>query len=471
MNVKKLVPLYEQVILEYSEGFIKQQIARLKPQAGPYVTEQSIRNRLVRFDQLKTGASRAALVQVLNDAIANGTIAPDTGRMSPEEMEMLKKEDPKELDPMQRVALTKYQKDVERIEKLKKNPIEVTFYNWKDLEAVVDQFPDPAEKKALKQAAKSGSTGASLIYDQNNLEIYLPADGKQAFLLKSSIIKRRSDPNNPNSAKPGEGRSSDPLRWYHWCIAANPDGASNLWDNYRFGKYGSDTPKSPYFVYDEDKPFGDKWHFMVIQVGQKSPSGRGKYFVTSALNDGDSWMNWDEIVQLQPKLQGLENLFQFIPYTHDEEIKIATADARAEDFKNFKNYDAKRAYIMANKKIYAEDYSKLDKILQHLYVNVRSPNQEDPNKAAMLRKLMLLFQNSDGQRDLTDKITKAKEIGRNTPKNDDSYLEVLVDNPIMKQSKSEQTYKRWRQLIIDVIKDIGAAKRAAQQQRAAAGNA
>ena len=470
MNVKHLVPLYEQVILEYSEGFIKQQIARLKPQAGPYVTDQSIRNRLVRFDQLKTGASRATLVQYVNDAIANGTIAPDTGRMSPDELEMLKSADPKEIEPAQRIALTRYLKDAERIEKLKKNPIEIAFYNWKDIEAIVDQFPDPAEKKALKQAAQSGSTGAALIYNQNNLEIYLPADGKQAFLLKSSIIKRRSDPNNPNAAKPGEGRG-EPARWYHWCIAANPDGASNLWDNYRFGKYGSDTSKSPYFVYDEDKPFSDKWHFMVIQVGQKAPQGRGKYFVTSALNDGDRLMDWNEVIQLQPKLQGLENLFQFIPYTQEEELKIATADARADDFKNFKNYDAKRAYIMSGKKIYAEDYLKLDKILQHLYINVRVPNQEDPNKGAMLRKLMLPFQNSDGQRDMTDKITKAKEIGKTTPKDDDSYLEVLVDNPVMKQTKAEQTYKRWRQLIIDVIKGIGSAKRAAAQQQAAAGNA
>lgn len=471
MNIKNLIPLYESVLTNesYNEDFYKKQIARLKSQAGHYVTPEQIRKKIKRFGDLKSNFRTAnQLEKKIKDALAQGRkpenqrqgafIAPETKyRLEPDELETIKNADPKQLSPEALRAYKQYQAELQRIDQIDKRPLEVRNFNWNDLEAIVDQFPDPEEKQALKKASQSagGIGSAKMIYDQNNLQVYFGADGNECFLIKVNAMKRRGIRVDPNT--------------YKWCISADPTGSGNLHLKYRFGQYGASVAKSSYFVYDEDKPTEDKWHFFVIHVGESTPSGaKGPYMVTSALNDGDPWWSWEQVEQIQPKLKGLQDLFQFVPLSEEEQIIQTTAgDANANTFKTFTSYRVKRVYIKLGKKVYAEDYVKLDPVLQHLYINTRSPNAEDPDKTAMLRKLLLLFQDSRHKEDMSERISKATDIGRKTGPNDLSFIDALTDDPAMKQSKDPQTFKRWRQLLIDVIKGINSAAKAAVQRKAA----
>ena len=336
---------------------------------------------------------------------------------------------------------------------IEKTPLEIRNFKWNDLEVIVDQFPDPEEKRALNKSREQGS-GGQLIYNQNNLKVYFGSDGNQCFLIKSVLLNYRNKINEPAN--------------YNWCIANNPLGPGNLHQSYRFGSYG-EIPKSSYIVHDLDKPTNDKWHAMVIQVGERIPDGQpGKYYITSANNDGDIWANWDQILKIQPKLQGIKHLFIFHPFTEDEEILQQVSDqANAESFKKYTSFKVKRAYIRIGKYIYKEDYAKLDAVLQYTYINLRSPNAEDANSGTTLRRLMTLFADSDRKIEWSEKLELAKKIGRNPNAREEDLLNALTDNPIMVASKDPQTYTRWRNFIRDVIKGIGVAKKATEQKAAA----
>ena len=469
MNIQQLVPLYENIILEYNEDFYRKQIARLKPQAGPYVTPEQIRAKISRFKDLKSSfRTKGQIEQKVKDAIAQGrkpagqqagaVIAPVIKGIDPEDLEVIKNTDPKDLDPQGARLYKAYQAEEQRISQLEKVPLEIRNYTWNDLEAIVDQFPDPAERQALKTASSAGSTGAKLIYNKNGLEVYFGADGNECYLLKVHVAKQmKVDPST-----------------YNWCIAANPAGASNYHSRYRFGQYGASTPKSSYLVYDTTKEVGDKWHFMVIHVAQKPQratrgEGQTPFMVTSARNDGDPFLTWDEILQVQPKLEGLESLFQFVPLSEDEQIQQALAgDANANTFKNYTSYKVKRAYIKMgpDKKIYKEDYLKLDPVLQHTYINVRTPVAEDPNLVHMLQKLLVLFQDSDSKTDMADRLAAAKKLSQEkAPGYIEAIRNVLTNDPTIAASKQEQTYKRWRQLVLDTAKGVGAADKARKQRQ------
>ena len=189
---------------------------------------------------------------------------------------------------------------------------DITKYSWGELESVVDsnQSLDKIEKGLIE------IDNSDVIYNQNNLKI-LKANTKQACV------------------KYGTG--------YGFCISSR--GAGNQYYNYRYGNYNDTREKSIYFVIDEDKTkdikkpspleFVDPTHMLVIMVIKQInrntnriqlPDGRYAinpvksldsdsdytlfYQVTKADNDGDDNMKWEEIVKLQPKLNGLQKLFQ-----------------------------------------------------------------------------------------------------------------------------------------------------------------
>jgi hypothetical protein len=71
--------------------------------------------------------------------------------------------------------------------------------------------------------------------------------------------------------------------------------------------------------------FNDKWHFFVIQVLNTANINNltdKNYVVTSANNEGDIPMNWNEIVKIQPKLNGLQSEFLPKPLSDDELVVI-----------------------------------------------------------------------------------------------------------------------------------------------------
>lgn len=402
--------LYSNIILnEYSEGFLRQQIKRLKPQAGVYVSEDAIRQMLQRFDQLKTSQNTASRIkELVQQHVESGDIKAD------------------ERNP----------KDIKRFENLKKQPFQVEYYNWRDLETIVHQFRDPGETAALKSSdTVKGDTGAEEIYNnpEDGLHVYFGKDPNACIIFKKFLLQQKDAP-----------------RDYTWCISNRRE--SNLFYRYRFGSYSS-KKASVYFVYDETKPTSDKWHVFVVHVKEGN-----EYMVTSALNDGDRMLSWDEILKIQPKLKGLEKLFVFRPLTEDEQLYQVTMDAGPNDFTGYTSYNVKRAYIETGKKIKKEDYLNLPAELQHAYINVRAPGAEDLDGNTRLRKLLMIFHDQD-QNEINQRFARASEAGEQGA-SETEWEQILFDDPTMKKSKRSQTYKYWTKLIDDTLNNLGAAARA-----------
>lgn len=89
--------------------------------------------------------------------------------------------------------------------------------------------------------------------------------------------------------------------------------------------------------------FNDKWHFFVVQV-----TINGQYIVTSAINDGDNRMSWDDILKVAPELTGLQKYFKHVSVSEHEKnlFKLQHEDISDEEFSKFP-YITKRDYILA----------------------------------------------------------------------------------------------------------------------------
>lgn len=169
---------------------------------------------------------------------------------------------------------------------------DITKYNWKALEDVVDSNQSI---ERIEKTINIDVDNSDVIYNQNNLKV-LKANTKQACI------------------KYGTG--------YGFCISSRGEG--NQYYNYRYGDNYNKNDYSIYFVIDEDKSkgiknvkplrFTDPTHMLVIMV----KGGENGYQVTTADNDGDKYLSWDEIVRLQPKLNSLKSLFKSLEPNKDE---------------------------------------------------------------------------------------------------------------------------------------------------------
>lgn len=133
---------------------------------------------------------------------------------------------------------------------------------------------------------------------------------------------------------------------YSWCVSRSD--ASNMYYTYRYKNY------EPTFYFVKDiaemerefsKPISGEfeypYHFFVIQVTKN-----GEFIVTSANNDGDEEMTWEEILKLKPALKYFKDIFVHVPLSDkDKELKRQfSVNISDEEFKNFK-YDKKEAYL------------------------------------------------------------------------------------------------------------------------------
>jgi hypothetical protein len=405
MISRPISDVYARIILnEYSEGFIKAQMERLKRSAGPHVTEEMMRSYIERFDQLKSGqASKAQIIQLVRQFIAGGQIAADP-----------------QYGP----------RDAERIKKLAANPLELGFYNWHDLEIVKDSFRDPADKKAQKMANPE-DTGAELIYNDHGFQIYWAEDMNACIKFKQWITNK--------TAKSGETGNA-----YGWCISYKP--SSNLYANYRFGKDRANA--SIYFVVDWNIPPSNPNHCIVLMALQD-----GRYRLSDATNNmsRETVTGWDTVVQWIPKIRDLKGLITFKPFSEAEELYNITRTATAADFAGYTRYNVKQAYIGAGKPINSEDYLKLPQELQHLYVNVRCPTPENDNLNLLLYGI---FANTDA-----DRVRAAIKTVRDLYlQKDPNYREPLLCEPTVMKGDN-QTYKYYRKLVNDAIEAKGKGRR------------
>ena len=159
---------------------------------------------------------------------------------------------------------------------------DITKYNWKELENIVDSN-QLKRIKAGKINDGEPSKDANLVYNQNKLRIYA-GNTKQACV------------------KYGNG--------YPFCISSR--GGDNEYYNYRIEDNGT-----PYFIFDDTKTskqengkFEDPEHLLVI-FHYITEDG-DVYGVSNANNYGENtFSDFSKIESKFPKLKGLKNIFQF----------------------------------------------------------------------------------------------------------------------------------------------------------------
>jgi hypothetical protein len=158
---------------------------------------------------------------------------------------------------------------------------------------------------------------------------------------------------------------------YSWCVARSD--AGNMYNTYRY-KHHEPTF---YFVKDVEATkkefehpfegeFKNPWHFFVIQ---RTADG---YIVTSANNDGDKEMTWDEIVKVQPKLKGMEEYFKHVPLTPQERERYEKFINGMDDAQFAKlSYEDKEAYLdiaIGHTNLTAAQFNSLPEPLKNKFI-------------------------------------------------------------------------------------------------------
>jgi len=222
----------------------------------------------------------------------------------------------------QNSALTDQQMEyyINRFDQLKSSPKieqkDITKYTFAQLEQIVDSFP--TKEKIKKQGGENNVefSQTELIYNLSPLQIFHGDSEETCIKIKGDFPAT-------------------------WCVSRSSGG--NMYKHYR---YKNQEP-SFYFVKNLERMNkiqdlkDDKYCFFVVQYNKE-----GEYIVTSALNDGDRTMFWEDILQIEPLLQGKENLFKHVPLTDIErkyykKFKDGISD---EEYKNL-SYEEKKYYI------------------------------------------------------------------------------------------------------------------------------
>jgi hypothetical protein len=199
------------------------------------------------------------------------------------------------------------------------------YKTFKELELIVDYMA--GQRKVGNANFEDIKVDGKPIYNDENVEIYYAPN-------KESCIRYKGD------------------KSYGWCIARSD--SSNMFMRYRtqsnrpsfyFVKRKDATDKEfEYWNNSGDKfsgKFKDKWHFFVIQALKNN-----NYIVTSAMNDGDVKMTWDEILNIAPELEGKENYFESKPLNDTEVQKYEKFKKGISDDEFSKlSYNDKEYYI------------------------------------------------------------------------------------------------------------------------------
>ena len=245
----------------------------------------------------------------------------------------------------QNSALTDQQMEyyINRFDQLKSSPKveqkDITKYTFAQLEQIVDSFP--TKEKIKKQGGENNVefSQTELIYNQPPLQIFHGDSEKTCIKIKGDFPAT-------------------------WCIARSSGG--NMYKNYR---YRGQEP-SFYFVKNLERMNkikdleDDKYCFFVVQYNNEK-----KYIVTSALNDGDKEISWDEIVKIEPLLQGKESLFKHVPLTDIEKkyYKKFREGITDEEYKNL-SYEEKKYYISIRNHLTNEQFFITPKDLINDYI-------------------------------------------------------------------------------------------------------
>jgi hypothetical protein len=248
------------------------------------------------------------------------------------------------------------------------------FKDFHDLEVLVDYVENKInldkQDKTLKKSYRSDNeieTDGEPVYKDSELEI-LYADSPRA------CIKYKGD--FP----------------YNWCVSADTGG--NMYSTYRF----KEQEPAFYFVkqlkkidkeLNENPDFPteilDKYHFFVIQVFKNVKMGdlnSKYYYVTSALNDGDVQMSWNEIIEKAPILKGKQEFFKDVPHSETEKADYQRFKNGIDDeeFKGLSVEEKRKyldIYVSQEKLLSDEQFFSMPKSLKKLYIGFGVPISEE----------------------------------------------------------------------------------------------
>jgi hypothetical protein len=261
-----------------------------------------------------------------------------------------------------------------------KNRIDVDSYkDFKTLEIVVDYVKGQVNVSNATISKNDIKTSGKPIYEDDNVLIYYADSSRACVEYKGSIP-------------------------YSWCIARSD--SSNMYNTYRY----RDHEPAFYFVKIKDRAekeldnwgnnkfngiFKDPYHFFVVQTKKNAninDENNKQYFVTSANNDGDKNMSWNDIISIEPRLSDLQYLF----------IPKPLSDEEKKDYEMFKNG------------LSDEEYCKLSFEKKQNYINI---------------KLKL----TDKQFECSPDDLKKLYIGMGIPLSDKQYNAIKDNPPLMKR--------------------------------------
>jgi len=209
-----------------------------------------------------------------------------------------------------------------------------SYKTFKELETIVDYVGGQVDL-AGTSLGNDIEIDAKPIYENDIFQIYYADSPKACIKYKGNIP-------------------------YGWCVSRND--STNMYYTYRY------KPNEPsfYFIKIKDRTkkelgffstvgnifngeFKDKYHFFVIQVNKGAKIGdttTKQYYVTSAMNDGDKPMSWDEIIAIEPRIANLQKIFKNFELS-PEERKFYDKFKDGIDDETFCNldYTSKRRYL------------------------------------------------------------------------------------------------------------------------------
>jgi hypothetical protein len=233
---------------------------------------------------------------------------------------------------------------------------------FNSLETLVDYVSGQRPVKTTMSKQNDIEVTGEAVYNKNGVEVFYADNPRACIKYKGSMP-------------------------YSWCVARSD--SSNMFYTYRFKPY----EPAFYFVKDVKATekelasiakkgslsggFTNKYHFFVIQVPKNlnpDDNETPQYIVTSANNDGDNQMSWNQIIKISPKLAGIKEVLKPKPFTEEERAQHERFKKGLNDneFKNL-SYEDKKAYLdiypTIARPITTKQFLMLPEDLKNLYVS------------------------------------------------------------------------------------------------------
>lgn len=233
---------------------------------------------------------------------------------------------------------------------------------FNSLETLVDYVSGQRPVKTTMSKKNDIEVTGEAVYNKNGIEVFYADSPRACIKYKGSMP-------------------------YSWCVARSD--SSNMFYTYRFKPY----EPAFYFVKDVKATetelaaiakkggvsggFENKYHFFVIQVPKNlnpEDNETPQYIVTSANNDGDNQMSWNQILEINPKLAGIKEVLKPKPFTPEERAQHERFKKGISDneFKKL-SYEEKKAYLdiypTIARPITTNQFLMLPDDLKNLYVS------------------------------------------------------------------------------------------------------